>query len=210
MNKIVVIGGGGHAKVIISILRKQDIYDIAGYTDIVDRGKILEVKYLGTDDILEYLFKEKNVKNAVIGIGHANKSNLRQKVVKNLKKIGFQFPQITSPTSVVNEAVKIKKGTVVMDGVVINSGSSIGEFSILNTRSSIDHDCQIDDFVHIAPAVTLCGGVIISRNSFIGAGTIVVQYKKITSDCIIGAGSVVTRDILDSGVYVGNPIRKIR
>ena len=207
MDKIIVIGGGGHAKVIISILKKLKSYEVSGYIDKIDKGKILNVNYLGNDGITEGLFKEKNVKNAVIGIGHLKHTDTIQKIYAKLSKIGFSFPIIISPDSIVNEDVKISEGTVVMDGVIVNSGTKIGKFCILNTKSSIDHDCEIGNFVHIAPGVTLSGGVKIGNNSLIGSGATVIQYKTIEDNCIIGAGTVVVKDCLKSGTYVGIPAR---
>jgi len=208
MKKIVVISGGGHAKVVISILRKLKEYQIIGYTDVEDKGKIFDVSYLGNDE--EFLKKNKNVKYAAIGIGQIKKYKLRKKIIENYLINGFEFPVIISPDSVINEDVKIGKGTIVMDGVIVNSGSNIWKFSIINTNASIDHDCKIGDYVHIAPGVTISGGVKIGSNTFIGAGATIIQYKKIEENIIIGAGSVVVNDLIESGTYIGNPARKIK
>ena len=97
-----------------------------------------------------------------------------------------------------------------MDGVIINSSSIIGDFSIINTKTSIDHDCKIGDYVHIAPGVTISGGVKIGNNTFIGAGATIIQYKKIGKNTIIGAGSVVVNDLIESGTYAGIPARKVK
>lgn len=208
MKKIIVIGGGGHAKVVISILKKLGNYKVAGYTDIDNKGNILGVQYLGNDETLEGLFLNKNIKNAAIGIGQIKNVESRKEAIENLTKIGFEFPVIISPNAVVNEDVKIGQGTVVMDGVIINSSSIIGDFSIINTKSSIDHDCKIGDYVHIAPGVTISGGVTIGRNSLIGTGATIIQYKGIGENIIIGAGSVVVNDLIESGTYAGIPARK--
>ena len=205
MEEIIVIGGGGHAKVVISILKKIGKYKIIGYTDIKNQEPILGIEYIGTDeDINDY-----NVSMAAIGIGVLENFKIRYEIINNYIKKGFTFPKILSPNAIVNEEVFIGEGTVLMDGVVINSGTSIGNFSIINTRSSVDHDCKIGDFVHIAPGVTLSGGVQIGNNSLIGIGATVVQYKTIGQNCIIGAGSVITKDCLESGKYAGIPMKRI-
>lgn len=159
MKKIIVIGGGGHAKVVISIIKKLNNFDIIGYTDIENNSDILGVEYLGNDEILEELFLNKNIKNAAIGIGQIKNVESRKETIEKLLKIGFEFPVIISPNAVVNEDVKLGEGTVVMDGVIINSGAFIGDFSIINTKTSIDHDCKIGDYVHIAPGVTISGAL---------------------------------------------------
>jgi sugar O-acyltransferase (sialic acid O-acetyltransferase NeuD family) len=210
MDRIVVIGGGGHAKVIISILKKLDNFEIFGYVDKIDKGKILGVKYLGTDEILEDLYKNQSINNAAIGIGQLKDVSLRREIVKRVVNIGYSFPEIISPNAILNEDVEISNGSVVMDGVVITTGTKVGSFSIINTNSSIDHDCNIGNFTHIAPGVTLSGGVKIGNNVLIGTGTNIIQYKEITNDTIVGAGSMVSTNILKPGLYTGVPARFIK
>ena len=210
MDKIVVIGGGGHAKVVISLLNKKLDYKICGYTDVVDKGSILDVPCLGDDSVLGDLLEHDEVSNVVIGIGDTGNASLRMSLIEKALRMGFSFPAIISPQAVVNEDVTFGEGTVVMDGVVVNSGTKIGRFAIINTRSSIDHDCVISDFVHIGPGVVLCGGVIVGENVLVGAGSIVCQNRFIKGDCIIGAGAVVTENCIDLGTYVGIPVRKVK
>jgi len=205
MEEIIIIGGGGHAKVVIAMLKKIEKYKIIGYADIKDKGPILGIGYIGTDEeIMNY-----NVLMAAVGIGVLENFKIRYKIINNYIKKGFKFPPILSPDAIVNEDVSIGEGTVLMDGVVINSGAIIGNFSIINTKSSVDHDCKIGDFTHIAPGVILSGGVQVGNNSLVGAGSTVIQYKTIAENCIIGAGSVITKDCLKSGKYVGIPARRI-
>jgi len=210
MDKIVAIGGGGHAKVVISLLKKKRDYKICGYVDVVDKGSILDVPYLGDDSVLPDLLERNEVSNVVIGIGDTGNASLRMSLIEKALRMGFSFPAIISPQAVVNEDVTFGEGTVVMDGVVVNSGTKIGRFAIINTRSSIDHDCVIGDFVHIGPGAVLCGGVRVEYNSFIGAGAVVTQYKNIGEQCIIGAGAVLTEDCIVPGTYMGVPAGRIK
>jgi len=203
-----VIGGGGHAKVVISVLKKLKSYQILGYFDAVNRGSILGIVYLGNDQQLPELKKKHPACSAVLGIGNVDISDLRYKIAQTLLALGFDFQPIISPDAIVNEEVKIGQGAVILDGVVVNSGTVIGAFAILNTKSSIDHDCSIGDFAHIAPGVTLSGCVSVGRGSLIGAGATVIQGKKIDENCLIGAGSVVVGDVEGPGIYFGVPARK--
>ena len=207
---IVVIGGGGHAKILISVLKKLKDYRVVGYTDIKDRGGILGVGHLGNDSSLRKISRGSRTMSATVGIGKTEKPDCRKRIIENLKKLGFLLPLVISPDAIVNEDVKIGDATVVLDGVVVNSGSRIGDAVILNTNSTIEHDCIIGSFTHVAPGVTISGGVEIGENSFIGAGSTVIHNVKVASDCIIGAGSTVIRDIVDSGTYVGNPAKRIK
>jgi len=210
MNKIVIIGGGGHSKIVISILKKIKNYEIMGYTDIQDKGELLKTGYLGNDKILEDIIKSFPGSSAVIGIGNVEVGFKRKILFEKLENLGFDLPAIISPSAIINEDVSIAKGTIVCDGVIVNSGSKIGKGVILNTKCSVDHDCEICDFVHLAPGVILSGGVTVGNNSFIGAGSIIIQYKKISENCLIGAGSIVINDIKERGVYIGNPAKRVK
>lgn len=207
MHKIVVIGGGGHSKVIISILKRLQKYEIIGYTDYVDNGNILGIPYLGKDDFLENLIK-KDVNQAVLGIGQLRNYKLRLEISDYCRSLGYHFPPIIAPTALVNDDVHVDNGVVIMDGVIINSGTKIRAFSIINTRSSIDHDCQIGKYVHIAPGVTLSGSVTVKDYTLIGTGSSVIQNIVIEEKCIIGSGSAVIRNCTAGRTYIGVPAKR--
>ncbi len=209
MDKIIVIGGGGHAKVVISILRKLKRYEIIGYTDNENKNLILKVPYIGTDNVLLNYFKNHEVNNAVLGLGQLKSSELRKSISEKVISIGYDFPSIISPDAIINENVKIGSGTVIMDGVIINIGTRIEKFCIINTKVSIDHDCLIGNFTHIAPGVTLSGCVEIGDNVLIGTGVNVIQYKKIVDNSMIGAGATIIESIVRPGTYVGNPAKLV-
>ena len=171
MEKIVVIGGGGHAKVIISVLKKSGEYIIAGYVDKENHGDILDAKYLGSDEILTDLYMGGTIR-AALGIGQVYTTRKRFEVVNEIKSIGFKFPKIISKNAIINEDVSIGDGTEILDGVVINSGSKIGSFTIINTSSTVEHDCIVGDFCHIATCATLSGGVEIGDFSMIGSNAV--------------------------------------
>ena len=185
-------------------------YEIAGYTDPRDKGAILGVRYLGDDGILPELIRGHARCKAVIGVGKIDASGLRIALQTEIKELGFDFPSIVSPHAVINEEVILGPGSVVFDGVVINSGTKTGGACILNTNCTVEHDCRIGDNVHIAPGVTLSGGVTIGDNCMIGTGANIIQSVTIGDNCLIGAGSTVVKDITTPGTYVGNPARRIK
>lgn len=205
-DKIVIIGGGGHAKVLINIIKKNAEFEIVGYTDNQNSGEILGIAYLGKDNVLPEIFSS-GVKYAGLGIGQIDLSNKRKLIQEKISKISFQFPAIISKDTIINEDVKIGSGTQIFDGVVINSGTRIGKFTIINTNSTIEHDCQIGDFTHIAPGATLSGTVKIGNGCMIGTAATVIQAINITDKVLIGAGSIVIKDVLNNGKYVGCPIK---
>jgi len=209
MHDIVIIGGGGHAKVLISILKKLGSYRLLGYTDIQNKGELLGIKYLGDDTVLERLIKKNRSLAAALGLGTVAVDDKRPRILENLEYLGFALPAVISPQAVINEDVVIGSATVIFDGAIVNSGTKIGKAVILNTKSSVDHDCEIEDFVHIAPGATLSGGVKVGKNSLIGTGANVIQYKRIGENCVVGAGSTIIDDITEPGTYVGNPAKRI-
>jgi sugar O-acyltransferase (sialic acid O-acetyltransferase NeuD family) len=208
--EIVVIGGGGHAKVVISILRKLKHFSILGYTDVKNCGPVMGVAYLGSDS--EFAAQTNGPKNlnAVLAVGQIGLGNARHQLWTRLQSPFLSLPQIVSPDAVVNEGVSGGEGAVVMDRAVINTGTSIGRGVIVNTNSTIEHDVQIEDWVHVAPGATISGGVTVGRFSMIGAGATVIEGIKIASGCVIGAGATVVHDLTAPGVYVGCPARRIK
>jgi sugar O-acyltransferase (sialic acid O-acetyltransferase NeuD family) len=201
---IAIVGGGGHTKSIISVLSKNEQYNIIGYTDLEDRGDILGISYLGLDEVL----KEKEITNIAIGISYlksATDRNLRKVLITQFEEAKLNFPIIISPTAIVNKEVEIESGTIVFDGVIINSGSKIGKHCVLNTRCIVEHDCTIGKNVFISPGTILCGGVTIGNNVFIGAGSVVKDAITISENVVIGTGANVVKNIQVSGLYLGNP-----
>lgn len=209
MNPIIVIGGGGHAKVVVSILKRLPHFWIVGYVDKEDKGTLLGIPCVGNDSKLAVIKKKYPSCAAVLGIGFLGVSNNRRSLFEKLKSLGYFLPNIVSPQALVSEEVTIAEGTVVIDGAIIHSGSIVGSGVIINTSAVVDHDCRVDNFTHIAPGAVLNGGVEIGEECIIGANATVVQYKKIISHCIVGAGSVVAKDLDKSGTYVGVPCKKV-
>lgn len=209
MSSTVVIGGGGHAKVLISLLNKM-AKPVAGYTDPEDRGALLGASWLGNDEALRKLAETDGPYDAVVGVGKVDASSARLQICSRAEALGLVFPVIVSPHAIVNEDVSIASGSVVLDGVVVNTGAMIGRLCILNTSSTVEHDCHLGDNVHLAPGVTVSGGVTIGANTMVGVGSNIVHGVAICGDCLICAGSTVTRDITTPGVYAGAPCRRVR
>jgi UDP-perosamine 4-acetyltransferase len=196
--KIVLIGGGGHCKVVIDTIRKAKTYEITGIVDssLKAGSDVAGIKVLGNDDILPQLY-DQGIKYAFISVGSIGDCGIRVKLYESLKKTGFELPAIAHPAAVIADDVELGEGTFIAAGVVINPGTKIGKNAIINTSSSIDHDCGIGDFVHIAPGVTLSGGVNIGSRTHIGTGASIVQYKNIGRNQFIKAGNVVSEDLPD-------------
>jgi sugar O-acyltransferase (sialic acid O-acetyltransferase NeuD family) len=210
MDDIVVIGGGGHAKVLVSILRKLHQYRIIGYVDLKDRGLLIGTRYLGGDEILPTLAAERPGLKAVMGVGQVGTGRNRAQIDERMHALGLIFPSIISPHAIVNEEVTIAGAVTAMDGAVINSGALIGKGTILNSNSTVEHDVCLESWVHLAPGCTISGGATVGQYSMIGAGSTVIEGRQITHDCIVGAGAVVIEDLTEPGTYVGCPARRIK
>lgn len=211
MEKIIILGKGGHAESLADIVEKGNKYEIAGFV-INDNNQLSEAErypVIGSDMDLEQIFKS-GIRNAALGIGYLGKSDLREKLWDKLKGIGYTLPVICDPSAILAGNVKLDEGTMIGKGAIINANASIGKMCIINTGAIIEHDCQIDDFSHISVGSVLCGNVQVGRGSFIGANATVIQGKSIGSKCIVGAGTTVRKNIEDGRiVWSGEKVNQL-
>ena len=199
---VIIIGAGGHAKVIADIIYKSGD-NLIGFLDdnLANKGKeiYLGKKVIGTTKDIEIY----NKNYFIIGIGN---NSIRKKInnENNLK-----LYTAIHPSAIIAEDVKIGTGSVIMAGVVINPGTVIGKNCIINTSSSLDHDNLLEDYVHISPGAHLAGTVTIKEGTWICTGAIVKNNITIGKNNIIGAGGVVIKDIIEeNGTYIGVPARR--
>lgn len=213
MKNIVIIGAGGHAKVIVDIFFKRkkilkENINIVGFLDdsYTDncRKNIFNIPILGKIDLIEKKLLEKKYEY-IIAIGN---NRVRETIFNKYKTLNYCMA--IHPNAIIGEYVEIGKGTVIMANTVVNSDTKIGRHCILNTSSIIEHDNYIDDFVHISPNATLCGEVKVEKRSWIGANAVIKNQKKIGKNVIVGAGTVVIEDIEDNCTVVGNPGKVIK
>ncbi len=201
MDKLVIFGAGGHAKVIADIAMKNG-YEIAGFLDDNDAiSEVMGFKRLGKISDCEK-FKE----NCVFAIGIGNNA-VRKKIFESYPDL--EYPTLVHPSACVGIETKIGKGTVVMPMVVVNACAQVGDFCVLNSSSVVEHDCVVGDFTLIAPNATLCGCVKVGNEVWMGAGSAVNPVVKICDNVTVGSGGVVTKDITEPGTYIGVPIKKI-
>lgn len=200
---VVIIGAGGHAKVIADIITKSND-NVIGFLDdnldIQNKTIYLNKTVLGTtkdiDKYKEYYF--------IIGIGN---NNIRENIANSYD---LKWYTAIHPNAIIANEVSIEEGSVVMAGSIINTGTKIGKHCIINTKSSLDHDNIIENYVHISPGATLAGTVHIKEKTWICAGATIINNITIAKNNIIGAGSVVIKDINEeNGTYVGVPARRV-
>jgi len=206
---IIVIGAGGHSKVLLDILLQQNAQIIGIVEDDFNKfdNQILGVKIVGNDDyILNYSPKKIYLVNA---IGSAGSMNLRKKIFLKFKQEGYEFARVIHPTAVIGQTVIIQEGAQIMAGAIIQIGSSVGINSIINTKASVDHDCKIKEHVHISPGTIICGNCTVGSCTHVGAGTTIIQNINIGEEVLIGAGSVVVKDIPAKVKAFGVPAKSI-
>ena len=199
MNKICLFGASGHGKVIKEIIESFHGSVAAFFDDAPDTNILLAVPVFTSDEIINF---SKN--KFIISIG----DNVIRKQVS--EKLAVTYISVVHSFATVSDTVHIKEGTVVMAGTVINAATAIGKHCIINTNSVVEHDCKIEDFVHISPAATIAGNVGIGKGTHIGAGAVVIPNITIGKWCTIGAGAVVIDNIPDFAVVVGNPGKIIK
>jgi sugar O-acyltransferase (sialic acid O-acetyltransferase NeuD family) len=208
--KLVLIGAGGHCKVVIDIA--NDIYHIYGITDISTEkhgSQFYGINVIGNDDKLRYIYQE-GVNNALITLGSVGDSSIREKLFHYARNIGFKMINAISMKAIISESVTFGLGNVIMDGAIIHADCTIFDNTIINTGAIIEHDCKIESHAHISVGAKLGGGVEIGKGSHIGMGASIIQGITVGKNCIIGAGAVVIGHIPDNSTAVGVPARVVR
>lgn len=207
MKEIILLGAGGHAAVILDILKAQitngEKIKIKGLLDDSDKLEWMGYPVLGST-LEANDFNEENT-YFIIAIGS---NQMRDKLSQKYSHLKF-FTAI-HPSAIIGSQVNIGAGTVVMPNAVINANSQIGQHVIINTGTIVEHDNLIDDYVHLSPNATLCGTVRVKPLTHIGAGATVIQGKMIGMQSMIGAGATVITDIPDQVVAVGTPAKVIK
>lgn len=198
--KIIVIGGGGHAKALVDILRQQRTRIYAISAPKVDHDSALfdgfQV-FSNDNEIYQYCCNEVNLVN---GIGSIPGSYLRADVFQKFREDQYKFLSIKSDLSFISDYSEIRMGVQILPGAIINSNTRIGENCIINTGAIIEHDCVLGPSNHIAPGAMLSGGVSTGSCVHIGTGAVVIQGVTIGDNSIIGAGAVVTTNIPDNQI----------
>jgi sugar O-acyltransferase (sialic acid O-acetyltransferase NeuD family) len=208
MKKIVIFGSGGHAKVVVDIVEKEGLYQILGF---IDRFRPLGEDYVGypvlgsEQDILD-LIKTHKIDGGIIAVGdNWSRYTITQSILKSIPD--FHFVKAIHPSSQIANHVSIKRGTVVMPGAVINGGSEIGEFCIVNTNSSVDHDSVFENYSSIMPNAATGGDVRVGEFSVVGMGACLLPAVHVGTHTVIGAGSVLLESAGDHSVFIGSPAK---
>jgi UDP-perosamine 4-acetyltransferase len=207
---VIVLGAGGHAKVLIDALQacSTPIRGILDNDPAKQGGVILGIPVLGTDAKLEEWAPNEVV--LVNGLGSTESLLPRAALHERLRAQGYSFLSVIHPSAVVSPHARLGEGVQIMAGAVVQAGTRLGDGCIVNTGALVDHDCALGGYVHVAPGAVLSGGVTVGSNTHIGTGAAVIQGIRVGSRCLVAAGAVVVHDVPDGSRVAGIPARKIK
>ncbi len=195
MDKIILIGTGGHARSCIDIIELAGQYKIAGLVEKDESNSERNLGYpiVGTDEDLSNL--RKKYQYALITVGQIRSAAIRVKLFNMLKDLEYKLPLIVSPRSYISRRSKIGAGTIIMHDVIVNTNAEIGQNCIINNKVLIEHDATVGDHCHIATGAIVNGEVTVGSECFVGSGAVTKQSISIDNNCVIGAGAVIKTDI---------------
>ena len=202
--RLVILGSGGHAKVIVEIFEEAAAFDIVGYTSLSSPAPLFHYPYLGTDDDLPAVLAT-GITHAFPAIGN---NRIRHRMVAQLQALGFVLPNAISRHAVVSPRTTLGAAIAIMPGAIVNVDSCIGDGAILNTACSVDHDARIGACAHIAPGAHIAGNVTVGEGAFLAVGSCSVPGIDIGAWATVGAGGVVIRDVEPNSVVIGVPANK--
>jgi len=204
LKPLVVIGGGGHASVLVDILRAQqrEILAIVSPEDISQRRVFSGLTHLKNDD--DVLSFSPDSVNLVNGVGILPKSGLKRKLNEYFISLGYSFETVISDSAQVSSFAEIKQGAQIFSGSIIQTGAVIGAHTIINSGVIIEHDSMIGSYNHIAPKAILCGQVTTHNNVYIGASATIIQNITLEQGSIVGAGAIVTKNISSEQICYPN------
>lgn len=208
MRPLILIGGGGHCRSVIESAESADLY-IKGILDLPESvgNDISGYKVIGTDaDIAAYT----DCCDFIVTLGSIKNPCGRIRLHELVEKAGGRFATVVASTAHVSVHAELMPGTVVLHQAVVNAGARIGKGCIINTCANVEHDASIGDFCHVSTGAMVNGGCLLGDRSFVGSGAVIVNGLSVCADCVVGAGSIVTKNILNPGVYFGNPAKFLR
>lgn len=210
-SRVVLLGGGGHARVLLDCLLGLADTEIFGVLDSdASRvgGLVYGVPVLGGDELLGELVG-RGATHFVVGLGAAAGNEPRRRLFEVGLAVGLQPLLVRHPSAILSSRAKVGEGSQLLPASVVNAGAVLGRNVVVNTAAVVEHDCVIGDHVHVATGARLAGGVRVAEGALVGAGAIVRQGVSIGARAVVGAGAVVVKDVSAGVVVVGVPAKPV-
>jgi UDP-perosamine 4-acetyltransferase len=204
-----VIGAGGHGRVVVEILRAAGEANPVGFIDAnpsLAGTQVAGIAVLGHLNVLPKV-RQRKLRHAIVAIGD---NAARESYCRMMTEHGFELINAIHPSAVVSPSAKLGRSVVVAAGAVVGTETTIGDGAIINTGAVVDHECEVSAFAHLCPGALLAGRVRIGQGAFVGLGAKVIQCLSVGAGATVGAGAVVIRDIPPAATAVGVPARIIR
>ncbi|OUU01685.1 MAG: hypothetical protein CBB92_03240 [Flammeovirgaceae bacterium TMED32] len=204
---LVIVGAGGHGKVVADCARLMDAWSSIRFADdkYPEISQVNGITVIGNGDPLTWQRNGTEHSDVFVAVGH---SETRYRLMSTLIAHGHAVVTVVSPNTNVSDSVQIGMGSLVVTGAIINAGAVIGEGVIVNTGAIVEHDCSIGNFTHICPRAMIAGDVVIGVHTWIGIGSTVIEGRKIGDNVMVAAGSVVVSDVPSGSRVKGVPARQ--
>lgn len=211
MKNIVIFGASGHGSVILDCIEREGKYNVVGFLDSFKKKDRQHCGHpiLGNAFDLPYLMDKHNVYGGIVAIGD---NWIRNAIVKRIVTVAhdFEFVSVIHPSAIIGRDVKIGRGVAIMPGAILNANSQVHDFCLLNTSASLGHDGVIQEFSSLAPKVCTGGAFNLGKFSAICLGTQIIENIRIGRHSVVGAGSLVVKDIDSYSLAYGAPAKVIR
>ena len=208
--KVVIVGAGGHGRVVLDILVQAGVYQVVGLLDTnpdVHGRRMDGVPILGDLNVLPVLRQQQGVTGAIVAIGD---NGVRRSFADRIDAMGIELINAIHPSANLARNVTLGRNVVIAAGALVCAHCQIGDSVILNTGCIVDHETMVGTAAHVCPGARIAGRVTIESGSFIGIGATVIQTIRLGCEAVVGAGAVVTRDVAPLSTVVGVPARPIR
>jgi len=208
--KCVIIGAGGHGRVVLDIMQRADQHEVIGFVDSdpeVAGRRVDGQLILGDPSILPHLRDEFGVRGAIVAIGD---NGVRRNFADKVDHLGLTLVNAVHPSANLARSVTLGTNIVIAAGALVCAHCQIGDSVILNTGSIVDHESMVGTACHVCPGARLAGRVAIESGAFVGIGATIIQNVRIGCEAIVGGGAVVIHDVAPMSTVVGVPAREIK